>query len=573
MDQRQSFKINEDSPLDSNAGREVILVFARLPEVGKCKTRLIPALGPEGAAELHTQMIRHTLKWAAKATDSMCREMHIHVHSSSMTATEPPTSGEATSELTRADATLLLDATSSLAAASQANSPEPHFSGIEKFKDLFAPVWESCPTQWTNGETLPGRAGLAERSPKRKVAVAPQRPGDLGAKLLGALEQFREDGVNRVVVVGTDCPELDEKIAEQAFRRLDHHDVCFAPAYDGGYTLIAVRLDIATAPLKSLFTSIDWGTENVLSQSIAAASHSQLRVALLNPMHDVDLPEDLPWWERAKRFSKVNLLSEVETDWTVNADVDFEVSHRTLDGVNSSCASQSANPPALAIVIPTYGTESRLDEVIASTRQGVAEEHLPEVIVAASGDCSEVLAIAARNQVAFFQHSGTRGHGLNKAIEQVAGRRILMLHADTILPQGYEAAINECLEKPRVVAGAFRLQIESDRKAARWVEWLVSLRSRWWQQPYGDQGIFLDRRWLDDIGGIPDMTIMEDFELVRRLRKKGKIATCDQRVVTSARRWHRLGFLKTTIVNQLMIAGYYLGVAPDRLAQFYRRLK
>jgi hypothetical protein len=89
--------------------------------------------------------------------------------------------------------------------------------------------------------------------------------------------------------------------------------------------------------------------------------------------------------------------------------------------------------------------------------------------------------------------------------------------------------------------------------------------------PYGDQAIFLSAETFRAIGGFPDLPIMEDFELVRRLRRRGRIAVADASVTTSARRWNALGPLRITWINQMVVVGYYLGVAPERLARWYRR--
>lgn len=91
--------------------------------------------------------------------------------------------------------------------------------------------------------------------------------------------------------------------------------------------------------------------------------------------------------------------------------------------------------------------------------------------------------------------------------------------------------------------------------------------------PYGDQGIFLRAKVFKEIGGFPDLPIMEDFELMRRLRQQGKILIVPQPVMTSARRWLQKGILKTTVINQLMVLGYLGGVSPARLVELYRRKK
>jgi hypothetical protein len=117
------------------------------------------------------------------------------------------------------------------------------------------------------------------------------------------------------------------------------------------------------------------------------------------------------------------------------------------------------------------------------------------------------------------------------------------------------------------------LRIDSDAKGLRFIERVANRRARHLQAPYGDQGIFVAKTLFEEIGGYPDMPIMEDFELIRRLRRKGKIAILNQYVKTSARRWRNLGIFKTWLINQIIIAAYLLGVPPERLARWYRREK
>ena len=100
---------------------------------------------------------------------------------------------------------------------------------------------------------------------------------------------------------------------------------------------------------------------------------------------------------------------------------------------------------------------------------------------------------------------------------------------------------------------------------------IANLRSRWLQLPYGDQGLFLPANLFFRLGGFPEQPIMEDFALVRKVRRYGRVITLPQTVLTSGRRWQHLGLWRTTSINQLMIFGYYFGVAPATLARIYRQ--
>lgn len=223
-------------------------------------------------------------------------------------------------------------------------------------------------------------------------------------------------------------------------------------------------------------------------------------------------------------------------------------------------------PPLISIVLPTLNEAQNLPQVLGTIPAGV------DVVVVDGGsaDCTAEVAKAWGARVIWS--SPGRSHQLNCGAAAATGSILLFLHADTRLPEGFEQAIRQTLAQPGVVAGAFRLAINGPDRGLRWVEWGVNLRSRFLQMPYGDQGIFIKADIFHQLGGFPDLPMMEDFELVRRLRKVGRVAIAPAAVVTSDRRWRTLGILRTTLANQIMIAGYFLGIDPHKLARWYRDL-
>ena len=105
----------------------------------------------------------------------------------------------------------------------------------------------------------------------------------------------------------------------------------------------------------------------------------------------------------------------------------------------------------------------------------------------------------------------------------------------------------------------------------RLIQAVANWRSRYLQVPYGDQAIFVRTRLFQKIGGFPDLPIMEDHELIRRLRKRGRILTVSLPAVTSARRWRVLGIWRTTILNWVLILAYFMGMSPWRLYRIAHR--
>ena len=103
------------------------------------------------------------------------------------------------------------------------------------------------------------------------------------------------------------------------------------------------------------------------------------------------------------------------------------------------------------------------------------------------------------------------------------------------------------------------------------MEWSANVRSSWGQLPYGDQALFLRRSLFEELGGFANLPILEDLELVRRVRRRGRVITVGEPAVTSGRRWQQLGVLRTTLINQRIIIGYHLGWPIHRLAAAYSR--
>ena len=198
-----------------------LIIFTRYPEPGMTKTRLIPVLGLEGAADLHRQMIDYTLTWARQLKSN---------------------------------------------------------SGV------------SLEVRYEGGDERRVRQWLGWDIP-----CSPQANGDLGARMAQAFNEAFSAGMGRVIIVGTDIPGLTGGLAKTAFEALTENDLVLGPAKDGGYYLIGLR-----KPIPQLFGGIPWGTGEVLPRTLGIAADLKLGVFLLEPLDDVDRPEDLAIWEKVK---------------------------------------------------------------------------------------------------------------------------------------------------------------------------------------------------------------------------------------------------------------------------------
>ena len=224
--------------------------------------------------------------------------------------------------------------------------------------------------------------------------------------------------------------------------------------------------------------------------------------------------------------------------------------------------------PILSIIIPVLNEATIIQSILSRLQDDVVIEII--VVDGGSRDNTFELAQAEGVQVILSPQRG-RANQMNAGAEVATGDILLFLHADTQLPPDYLNIIKDTLAQPEAIAGAFELAIDGDNQSLRWVEIMVKLRSRWCSLPYGDQAIFLSRTVFEEMGGFADLPIMEDFELIQRLKKQGRIAIATAAVLTSSRRWQKLGVFKTTLINQLIILGYYLKVPPKQLRRLYNK--
>ena len=156
---------------------------------------------------------------------------------------------------------------------------------------------------------------------------------------------------------------------------------------------------------------------------------------------------------------------------------------------------------------------------------------------------------------------------------------MLFLHADTRLGPGWADAVGRALADPAVVGGAFRFSFARGELAGRplatrlglcLVEWGARLRVALFGTPYGDQAIFVRRSALDALGGVPSAPVMEDLDLVRELKRVGRLAQLVLPATTSPRRYLSDGVLRTVIRHRLAALAWSLGVDRERVASWLR---
>ena len=225
------------------------------------------------------------------------------------------------------------------------------------------------------------------------------------------------------------------------------------------------------------------------------------------------------------------------------------------------------NSLRLSIIVPVLNEEAGIDAFLRALsfhlRQG------DEIVVVDGGSRDKTVSLA--KPLAHQVISAPRGRAkqMNAGAEKAQGDVFFFLHADTQLPsKGLNSA--DLAIRAGAVWGRFDVSLSGSHPAFRIIEKLISWRSRLSGIATGDQAIFIERTVFTEIRGFPDIVLMEDIALSKRLKRLQPPACLQAKVVTSSRRWETNGIVRTVVKMWFLRAAYTLGFSPEKLATYYR---
>ncbi|MRU14537.1 glycosyltransferase [Roseovarius sp. A21] len=219
----------------------------------------------------------------------------------------------------------------------------------------------------------------------------------------------------------------------------------------------------------------------------------------------------------------------------------------------------------LSIVIPTLNAAETLPLCFDALGKGLEAGLIREVVFTDGGSKDATLEIADMAGAMVVGGPPSRGGQLRRGVEATQGEWLLILHADSILPPGWPALVAAQMQDGR--PAAFRLRFDAKGVAPQLVAGWANLRSRLFHLPYGDQGLLISRQEYKAVGGYPDIPLMEDVALSRRLGRR--LSLLPVAITTSAKKYQRGGWLRRGARNLSLLLRYLLGADPARLAKRY----
>jgi rSAM/selenodomain-associated transferase 2 len=223
----------------------------------------------------------------------------------------------------------------------------------------------------------------------------------------------------------------------------------------------------------------------------------------------------------------------------------------------------------ISVIIPALNEATALPAALESLRRQRPQEVI--VVDGGSSDATRELAAAGADRVLTGVRS--RAAQMNLGAKHASGEALLFLHADCTLEDGALAEASKLLSRPQVIAGCFRMTVPQRRLLYRSIDACATARVRLLGIIYGDQGLFLRRETFEQLGGFPELKLMEDVFLSLRLRRRGRVVVGHSRILVSARRWQRVGVVRQTLRNWGLTALAAAGVHPDRLARYYSAVR
>lgn len=222
----------------------------------------------------------------------------------------------------------------------------------------------------------------------------------------------------------------------------------------------------------------------------------------------------------------------------------------------------------VSIIIPVLNEENSIKKFLQQLQSYRKLGH--EVIVVDGGSQDKTCTIASALADKVIESQPGRAIQMNSGTKQAQFNVLWFLHADTVISENAIDNIQQVLTENGKNWGRFNIKLSGSNILFRVIEFMINIRSRVTGIATGDQGIFVNRKTFESVGGYSDLPLMEDIDLSKKLKKISKPICLKEKLTTSSRRWEKNGIFSTVLLMWRLRLLYWIGVSADRLSRQYR---
>ncbi|HKJ46384.1 MAG TPA: TIGR04283 family arsenosugar biosynthesis glycosyltransferase [Balneolales bacterium] len=228
----------------------------------------------------------------------------------------------------------------------------------------------------------------------------------------------------------------------------------------------------------------------------------------------------------------------------------------------------SATSPTISIIIPAFNEEKTIGSLLHYLNNDTGHDSIKEVIVVDGQSTDQTVQIAREGgaKVITAKRKG-RARQMNEGALLSSGDYLYFLHADTYPPRTFVSDIKKALQKG-YKAGCYRLNFDSTHLLLRFYGWCTRFNIPAFR--FGDQSLFIKREFFEEIGRFrEDLIVMEDNEIIHRIREKAGFRIIPKSVMTSARKYKNNGFIRLQLIFTLIYVLYHFGIPQEQLVKLY----
>lgn len=222
----------------------------------------------------------------------------------------------------------------------------------------------------------------------------------------------------------------------------------------------------------------------------------------------------------------------------------------------------------LSVIIPVLNEEAALPGCLKALKENGVFLPSHEILVVDGGSHDKTLSIALK-EAELIQSPKGRALQMNEGANQAKGEWLWFVHADTTVTPGACKKLKKIIEDNRLIGGCFSQKIDHKNPFFAYIAWTGNVRARLNKTYYGDQGIFVRKDIFQKLGGYPPIPIMEEVVFSRKLKETGPIAIQREKLISSPRRWEKMGLIRTTLLYAKVRRGFAKGISPEKLKEMY----